>query len=121
MSHLITARCQSSRAKFALLTLGSLVGVLGLASAGAATPRDSEPTAVVVKYGDLNLATDAGVKALYQRITYAARQACPDPAINDLIFRQRVEDCRSQAVARAIREVDNSRLAALHAGHSKNG
>jgi UrcA family protein len=120
MSHLSTARRQSPRAKFALLVLGSLVGVLGLGAASAA-PRDSEPTAVVVKYGDLNLATDTGVSALYRRIVYAARQACPDPSVKDLIFRERVVECRKQAVARAIRQVDNSRLAALYASHSKNG
>jgi UrcA family protein len=119
MSHLITARRPSSRAKPALLVLGSLMGVLGLGAASAAP--DSEPTAVVVKYGDLNLATDAGVNALYHRITYAARQACPDPSIDDLMFRQRVAECREQAVARAIRQVDNSRLAALYASHAKNG
>jgi UrcA family protein len=118
MSQLIAARRLCSPTKLAFLVLGSLMG--GLALASPASPN-TEPTAVVVKYGDLNLASDAGVNALYHRITYAARQACPDPSINDLIFRQRVVECRQQAVARAIHQIDNSRLAALYASHSKNG
>jgi hypothetical protein len=34
---------------------------------------------------------------------------------------QRVEQCRKQAVARAIQQIDNPRLAALHAVRSKSG
>jgi hypothetical protein len=33
----------------------------------------------------------------------------------------KVEQCRKQAIARAIGQIDNSRLAALHAVRSKNG
>jgi UrcA family protein len=120
MSHLITARSPGSRAKLALLMVGSLVGLLGLGAAGAAATDSDVPT-VVVKYSAESLATDAGVHQLYRRIMYAAKQVCPEPSINDLIFRQKVAECRDQAVARAIRQIDNPRLAALHASHSKNG
>jgi UrcA family protein len=119
MSQLIT-RSPSPRAKFALLMLGSLVGVLGLGAANAAT-SDSDVPAVVVKFSELSLATDAGVNALYHRIVFAAKQVCPDASIRDLKAHRMVEECRDQAVARAIRQIDNSRLAALYAGHSKNG
>ena len=120
MSHLSTARAAGTRPKFALLMVGSLVGVLGLGAASAAA-TDSDVPAVVVKYSAESLATDAGVHQLYRRIMYAAKQVCPEPSINDLIFRQKVAECRDQAVARAIRQIDNSRLAALYASHSKNG
>ena len=120
MSQLITARAAGSRAKFALLMLGSLVGVLGLGAASAAT-SGSDVSAIVVKYGDLNLATDAGVSALYHRIVHAAGQVCPDPLMNDLMFRERIFECRRQAVARAIQQVGNSRLAALYASDATNG
>ena len=120
MSQLITARAAGSRAKFALLMLGGLVGVLGLGAASAATSGSDVP-AIVVNYSDLNLATDAGVSALYRRIVHAASRVCPNPLMNDLIFQERVFECRKQAVTRAIQEVGNSRLAALYANHTKNG
>jgi UrcA family protein len=106
-----------SRAAVALLLLGGLAGVM---AAGAATSYD-DPPSVVVKYSDLALATDSGVNQLYRRIMSAARQVCPDSSIRDLGMQRQVEACRNQAVAKAVRQIDNSRLAALHATHTKNG
>jgi UrcA family protein len=108
------------RAGVALLLLGGLAGVMAAGAAGAAT-SDNDPPSIVVKYSDLTLATDSGVNQLYRRITAAARQVCPDAPIRDLGMRQQVQACRNQAVARAVRQIDNSRLAALHASHTKNG
>lgn len=105
---------------FALLLLGSLAGVMAAGVAGAATV-DNDPPSVVVKYSDLTLATDSGVNQLYRRITFAATQVCPDSPIRDLGIQHQIEACRNQAVARAIRHIDNSRLAALHASRTKNG
>jgi UrcA family protein len=120
MSHLITARAPSSRAKFALLMLGSVAAVLGLGAASAATPNSDVPS-IVVKFSELSLSTDAGVNELYRRLTVAAKQVCPITEIRDLQSVRLAEQCRDQAVARAIQKIDNSRLAALHASHSKNG
>jgi UrcA family protein len=120
MSHLITARRPSPRAKFALLMLGSLAGVLGLGAASAAAP-DSDVPSVVVKFSASSLATDAGVNELYHRITVAAKQVCPVVPMEDLRSLRLAKQCRAQAVARAIQQIDNPRLAALHASRSKNG
>ena len=109
-----------SRAAVALLLLGGLAGVMAAGAAGAATSYD-DPPSVVVKYSDLALATDSGVNQLYRRIMSAARQVCPDSSIRDLGMQRQVEACRNQAVAKAVRQIDNSRLAALHATHTKNG
>jgi UrcA family protein len=105
---------------FALLLLGSLAGVMAAGVAGAAT-SDNDPPSVVVKYSDLSLATDSGVNRLYRRIMSAAREVCPDSPIRDFGMLRQVEACRNQAIARAVRQIDNSRLAALHASHTKNG
>ncbi len=107
------------RAGLALLLLGGLAGVMAAGVAGAAT--SDNPPSVVVKYSDLTLATDSGVNQLYRRIVSAAKQVCPDSPIRDFGLQRQVEACRSQAVARAVRQIDNSRLAALHATRSKNG
>jgi UrcA family protein len=119
MSNSIAARAAGAQAKFALL-LGSLAGVMGAGVACAASPDAGVPT-FVVKYSEQSLATDAGVNDLYRRIKYAATKVCPEASIRDLAANRMVQECRDEAVARAIRQIDNSRLAALYASHSKNG
>jgi len=117
MSTFIRTRAAGSRARVALLLLGSLAGVM---AAGAAT-IDSDVPSVVVKYSDLTLATDNGVNQLYRRITAAAKRVCPDYPLRDLGAQRQVEHCRNQAIAKAIQQIDNPRLAALYAVRSKNG
>jgi UrcA family protein len=106
--------------KFGLLLLGSLAGILAAGAAGAAG-LDSDVPSVVVKYSEQSLATDEGVYALYRQIKNAAKEVCPAEQTRDLKRQSLIQECRNQAVTRAIRKIDNSRLAALHAGHSKNG
>jgi len=120
MSASISVRAAGPRAKFGLLVLGSLAGVMAAGAASAAA-LDSDVPSVVVKYSEQSLATDDGVYALYRRITSAAKKVCPDASTRDLSRLTKIEQCQEQAIARAIRQIDNSRLAALHAAHSKNG
>jgi UrcA family protein len=119
MSNSITARLAGPRTKFALLLLGGFAGAMGVGAASAEGFAGDVPT-VVVKYSVQSLTTDTGVNELYHRIVRAARQVCPEVSIRDLRVQRQVTECRDQAVARAIRKVDNSRLAALHATNSKN-
>jgi UrcA family protein len=117
------ARAAGPRAKFALLVLGSFGGVMAAGAVSAASPASpaSDVPTVVVKYSRESLATDEGVHALYRRITLAAKQVCPESSMRSLGIQRKVEQCRNQAIARAIGQIDNSRLAALHAVHSKSG
>ena len=119
MGRFITTGTAASPAKIALLALAGLAGVIAAGAASANSDRDVP--SIVVKYSDQSLATDAGVTDLYRRITAAARQVCPTASIRDLVGIQQSEQCRNQAVARAIHKIDNSRLAALYATRSKNG
>jgi UrcA family protein len=120
MNTFTTARAAGPRAKFALLILGGLAGILAAGAAGAANPGSDVPS-IVVKYDAASLATDQGVNDLYRRITSAARKVCPAAAIQDLEGQRVVAECRNQAVSRAIRQIDNSQLAALYASRLKNG
>jgi UrcA family protein len=120
MSVSIMNRTAGPRAKLGLLVLGSFGAVMAAGAASAASP-DSDLPSVVVKYSAQSLETDEGVYALYRRITSAAKQVCPDPSMRGLGLQMKVEQCRKQAIARAIGQIDNSRLAALHAVRSKNG
>jgi UrcA family protein len=120
MSASTRVRAAGPRAKFALLVLGSLGGVMVAGAASAASTADDVPT-VVVKYSAQSLETDEGVHALYRRITLAAKQVCPEPSIRNLGLSARAEHCRNQAIAGAIQQIDNPRLAALHAVRFKHG
>jgi UrcA family protein len=120
MNTFTTARAARPRAKFALLMLGGLAGILAAGAAGAANAAGDVPT-IVVKYDAASLATDGGVNELYRRITYAAKRVCPSASIRDLTALRQVDECRNQAISRAIRQIDNSQLAALYASYSKNG
>jgi UrcA family protein len=119
MSHFNAPRYTGSPAKLALLALGTLSGALCLGAANAKSPNGDVPT-VVVKYSSQSLETDRGVNELYRRIVRAAEKVCPDPSMKNLSALAIAEECRDQAVARAIRQIDNSQLAALYAAHSKN-
>lgn len=100
-----------------LLLLGGLAGAMAAGAAGT----DNDPPSVTVKYSHESLATNDGVSDLYRRISFAAKQVCPDASIGDLAIQFRVSQCREHAVAVAIRQIGNSQLAALHAKHAKNG
>jgi len=120
MSTFLSARTVGSRARFTLLLLGGLAGAMA-AGAASAAGTDNDPPSVTVKYSQESLATNGGVSDLYRRITFAAKQVCPDVSFRDLAAQHRVAQCREQAVAVAIRQIGNPQLAALHANHSKNG
>jgi UrcA family protein len=112
------------RARTALLVGCSLAGTLGVAQ--AATPNDSVslddavPSAVV-NYGDLNLATEAGARTLYQRLAVAAKQVCPIEEARSLGEVAQSHACRAEAIARAVRQVNSPQLAALSAARTNRG
>src|SRR4051812_36467232 len=70
----------------------------------ASSPTDGAPS-VAVRYDDLNLSSDAGVEALYRRISSAARQVCPDAYSRDLRFAAASRSCQAIAVARAVNDL----------------
>ena len=94
-----------------------LLGSLGLAQAATS----DTPPAVTVSYGDLDLSTAAGAKALYERLASAARMVCPGEFSPDLKQVAGYYTCRREAIARAVSRINSSQLAALVANHSKHG
>ena len=61
------------------------------------------------------------MKELYRRIQYAAAQVCPAVSYRDLDAHAHVRHCREQAVARALQQIDNPQLLAVHFMRAKNG
>jgi UrcA family protein len=112
-------RAMGSRAKYAMLALAA-ASLAAMGTASAATV-DSDAPSLVVHYSSETLATEAGVHSLYHRLVQASRQVCPDPSIRDLGADAKVRQCRDQAIARAIREINNPQLAALYATSARNG
>lgn len=82
-----------------IITSAVAVLVLGVASAQAGTERE-----VVVPYGDLNVATPDGAKALYTRVQFASAEVCGyQPAISDMSAMQAFKACSAAAEARALK------------------
>jgi UrcA family protein len=76
------------------------------ASALAAAPTVDALPQVVVKFADLDLATDAGATALLRRIEAAAEQICGNPrGLQPLDRLVRVQQCNAQAIARAVTDL----------------
>jgi UrcA family protein len=99
-----------------------LVGsIITAAAAGVASAAGNPPEvpSVVVRFTDLDLGTDQGVRSLYSRIARAAHVVCPDAPIRDLNAAAQSRACQQQAIARAVREVNTPLLAAVYSDHWK--
>ena len=104
----------------AAAALGAALIVASATNAFAATPDEAAPT-VRVSYHDLNLSTDEGTAALYGRIVSAAYKVCQVSDIRDLHQAAAAAQCREQAIARAVRDIDNPRLAAVYSARQHHG
>lgn len=93
----------------------ALFASLGMTLAIAAAPASAAAEvqfAREVRYGDLNLATAAGVAQLRRRIAKAARKACGRADGRDLTASQAAAACRRAAISAAAPKVE---LAAANA------
>jgi UrcA family protein len=98
-----------------------LAGALSVAQAAPPAAAARTAPTIVVSYGDLDLSTDEGTVALYQRISQAARRVCPLEDSRALAQRVSSDTCRAAAVARAVADINSPRLAALYAGRTNRG
>jgi UrcA family protein len=110
---------RSPLSRVAVLAACLLAGTLGVARAAA--PLEDGPS-LVVSYGDLDLSSADGVRALYKRIALAAREVCPREGGLDLAGVTFAHACRAAAIERAVARINNPQLAALSsAEHTKRG
>lgn len=79
------------------------------------------PSSTVVQYHDLDLSTDAGLQALYARIKTAAKRVCfHETSGHSLLDKQeQYFACYKYAVANAVRDIGQARLAAIHRAQSR--
>ena len=104
-------------------TLTALAAVIGLATAALlASPTiatAAEPTAaapqVTLYYSLRDLTSERGTRALYARIVTAAQSVCPGWDSLDLDAVTASRQCQRQAVARAVGQIGDARLASVQA------
>jgi UrcA family protein len=101
--------------------LVAVVAVVGMGIAGVAGAQSSEQAPkLVVRYSSSSLGTDGGVRQLYGRLVSAAEKVCAEPQVGRFPSDAELA-CRKQAVAEAVAQIHNSRLAELSSGHSFKG
>ena len=93
-------------------TLGTAALCAALASVQAAEDVPSK----TVKFADLNIASQAGAKALYGRIRAAALDVCRDSSGGDPILRLAVSACIEKAIDKAVKDVNSPVLTSLRFG-----
>lgn len=89
--------------------------VLGTAASPALADVDAEAPRISVSYSRAELATEAGLLEVHERIVTAARRVCTTSARGGA--RQALErrQCRERAIEEALAQVDSEPLYALHA------
>lgn len=76
---------------------------------------NQEVRRLVVRFEDLDLSHEAGVKTLYGRISAAADTVCsPFGGTRALAAQHKLRDCRDTAVASAVAEIDHPLLTEHH-------
>jgi UrcA family protein len=100
----------------------ALAGVLAFATAAHAGDAGGEPVAkvgsVVVRYADLDLSSSDDAKVLYERLSSAAKRACGKaPMAWDREGREDWDKCRERRLQKAVDQVGNPNVNALHAVH----
>ena len=105
-----------------LLTFGAVAALTAASLVGLAMPADANAVegapSQIVHFDDLNLASGAGVQALYRRVQTAARDVCgPAEVTGARILSQDWKDCVSETVRSAIFAINRPQLTAYYADH----
>jgi UrcA family protein len=98
-----------------------LAGALGAAATGSASAATSDAPRIVLRYSPDSLASTSGARQLYHRLVRAAEQVCPDDFSDGPFVSQAVRQCRAEAVARAVHEIDSPQLAEVYARQVNRG
>jgi UrcA family protein len=102
--------------KSKLSAIAAVLALGGIAAGHSVQAQDSETASVNVSYGDLNLATPAGARTMYQRIQSAARTICGAEPSAPLDRAMIYEGCVRSTTDRAVAKFGNPNVAAI-SGH----
>ena len=101
-------------------SIKSLLSVAALAISGIAAAGSPDGHSVVVRYGDLNLNSQAGVASLHKRIRNAAESVCSELNNHVLVLRDMYKQCVSEAVSSGVTQVANPNLSNFHRSKGKS-
>lgn len=104
--------------------LSLLFTAAALVCGNAALAGDQDPRQRIVKYGDLELDSTAGIQVLYRRLSNAAKEVCAPSVSVPLTLRSKARECANQALADAVARMNHPNLNAYHAaktGFAKDG
>jgi UrcA family protein len=104
-------RTNAIRIAWVMFSYAPIAMIAGAAQAGE--PADAPPHKVV-SFRDLNLNTTEGAEVLYKRIKSAAKEVCGVSYSFDLARMYVPQTCISEAVARAVAQVDRPMLTSLY-------
>jgi UrcA family protein len=104
--------------KTALAAFAAVSLFAGASSASAATPQTTAPgtntVSVTISYGDLDLNTNAGARAMFARISHAARRICEaQPPAQALDMMAAYESCMTSVTSRALTKLGNTKVWAV--------
>jgi UrcA family protein len=93
----------------------TLVALACIAGGGTAQASDADQNLTrKVSYGDLNLDTQEGAKALYARLRYAAMEVCSPLEARELNRHLVWERCVDGALSSAVGQINKPTVTALH-------
>ncbi|MBW4052410.1 MAG: UrcA family protein [Proteobacteria bacterium] len=104
-------RC-SALAALGILATAALLASPAIASAAQPSAREARTN---VYYDQRDLSTERAIRSLYLRIVSAAQEVCPGPGSKYEDVAAASKLCQRRAIARAISQIGNGRLAALDA------
>jgi len=115
----MTLQIPSYRRLVASLTF-FLFAVVCLAAYAADQSANQGPSATV-KFGDLNLNTDAGRRELLDRLSKAALRVCSEYGYSHSLqaYPQEIHVCYSRSLAAAVDKVHHEQVSALFAARSR--
>jgi UrcA family protein len=105
--------------KLTTLILTAALGTVshvGLAAQTAPTPASDSPKQMLIRYADLDLARPEGASVLFHRLRNAAKIVCSPFESRDPARLVMFQNCVSDAMARAVTQVDRPGLSAYYRG-----
>ena len=96
-----------------------LFPVAALALSGIAAAGSRDTSSVVVRYGDLNLNSYAGVAGLHKRLRNAAESVCGNLNSRILGLNDAYDACVAESLANGVAAVGNPDLSDFHARKGK--
>lgn len=100
--------------------LKTLLPIAALSLSGLASAGTTDANSVVVKFGDLNLDSQAGIARLHKRITNAAQSVCDGLETRILGLQTAYKECVADAIENGVAAVDNAKLSQFHAARGRH-